>query len=110
MKIFKLIEVDLGKERQRINKVFTGRQKKVLLELTDLFEAGEWQKCLDFVNNKKNFGYDKEKECDEKEYIRMEIADILCNLAYYNYYTKEQLLNEAREIIKEERENILKNL
>lgn len=98
MTIFKRIDIDLKKERARINKVkYTKRQKKVLLQLVDLFESGEWQKCLDFVNDKKNFPYNEKGEYPEVEHIGIEIGDILQEVAYHNYYTSGQLLEEAKK-------------
>ena len=100
MKIFKLklIKIDLEKERIRINYKngvgvyrYNKRQRKVLLKLVDLFDAGDWQACLDWVNDKKNFPYNEKEEYDEKEHIGIEISDILYGVGYDNYYTSEQL-------------------
>lgn len=101
MKIFKLIEIDIEKERGRIDKkgTYNKRQRKVLHGLLDLFVIGEWQKCLDFVNNKKNFPYNKDREYPETEHIGIEIGDVLRNLGYENYYTQEQLLEQAKQKI-----------
>jgi len=102
-KIFKLIEIDLKKERDRIDKCnFTSKQRRVLHKLVNLFEAGKWQECLDWVNDEKNFGTDKRLECSELEFIGIEIADVLAELSYHNFYTKEELLKEAKAKIKNE--------
>ena len=38
--LFKLIEIDLEGERQRIKRVYNKREQKPLLKLCDLFEVG----------------------------------------------------------------------
>lgn len=104
MTIFKRIEIDLEAERKRINRAgtYNNRQKKVLLKLVDLFEKGEWQKCLYFVNDKRNFPDNEERGYSEKEHIGLDVADILHDVAYNNYYTRDEIMDEAREIIKKE--------
>lgn len=97
MNIFKLIEIDLISERKRINKkgLFTKKQREALLDLCELFEAGEWQKCLDMVNNEKAFPYNKKGEYPEAEHIGRDMVNVISNLGVYNFYTQEQLLEEA---------------
>ncbi len=98
MKLFKLIEIDLVKERKRINRpIFNERQRKVLLTLIGLFEAGEFQKCLDLVNDKKAFSYNEKEEYDEKEHIGIEIGHILRGISYESYYTQKEILDEAQK-------------
>lgn len=101
MKLFKLIEIDMVAERNRIN--YKGRynahQRKALLDLCELFEAGEWQKCLDHVNNKKAFPYNKKGEYPEQEHICTAMGTIIWHLGHTNYFTQEQLLKEAQEKI-----------
>jgi hypothetical protein len=101
MILFKLIEIDTDKERQRIARVkFTPRQRKALLELMDLFEQGKWLECVNHVNNKDAFPYNESGEYPETEHIGVAIADILMDVAYHNYYTQEQLLDQARARLK----------
>jgi len=97
MIIFKLIEIDLDKERERVHTVkYTTRQRKALIRLYDLFEKGEWQKCLDLVNDKKVFPYNKRKEYPETEHIGVEVGNILRNLGYDNFYTQQHLKDELK--------------
>ena len=98
MVLFKRIEVDLEKERKRIRKCgYTKAQKQALFKLCDLFEAGEWQKCLDHVNDKKAFPYNEKGEYPEVEHIGMGISDVLGQLGYENFYTQKELLETAKE-------------
>lgn len=101
MVLFKRIEIDTNIERERINKlgVYNKRQRNALIKLMDLFEAGEWQACLDHINNKKQFPYNR---CgySEIEHIGVDISDIIHNMAYSNYYTQSDLLNQAWEKLK----------
>ena len=97
MRIFKLIEIDLEDERKRIANIgLNKRQKAALLKLVDLFERGEWQACLDHVNNKKAFPYNLREEYDEKEHISLEMGDILREVAFSNIYTADELLRQAQ--------------
>lgn len=100
MKIFKAIEFNIAKEREHINSHYNKRERKALLKLCDLFEAGEWQKCLDHVNNPKAFPYNKRGEYPEVEHICIPIADILHCVPCYNFYTKAQLKAEIKEEMK----------
>ncbi len=104
MKLFKLIEIDLEKERARINtpRRFNARQRRALLKLCDLFEAGKWKECLKHVTSKKAFPYNSKQEYEETEHIGMEIGDVLQSLRHYNFYTQDQLLAQAREKIARE--------
>ena len=100
MTIFKRIDINLNKERKRINTVdYNKKQKLALLTLVDLFESGDWQACLDFVNNEENFPYNKLGEYPEQEHINVEISRVLHEVAFDNYYTKEQLIREIKEKI-----------
>ena len=101
MIIFKRIEIDLEKERKRIREVsYSSRQRAALLFLVDLFEQGKWQECLNHVNNKKAFPYNKKEGYPEREHIGVEISHILNDLPFYNYYTREELLNQAKASLK----------
>lgn len=99
MTLFKRIEYDMAGERARIAKVksFTKKQRDALLKLCDLFETGKWQECCDHVNDEKAFPYNKEGEYPEQEHIGIEIANVLKDLRYYNYYTKDQLINDIAD-------------
>ena len=100
MILFKRIEVDLEKERERINKCpYSKRQRTALLKLVDLFELGEWQNCLDLVNDNNVFK-ETRRGYSEKEHIGIEISDILDELGHSNYYTDAQLLLAAKKKLK----------
>lgn len=105
MVLFKRIEIDIEGERKRVNRprVYNARQRKALNTLIDLFEKGEFQKCLNHVNSKKAFPYNKTQEYDEKEHIGTEISHILHGVAYDNYYTRDELLKHAKEVLDKER-------
>lgn len=99
MVLFKRIEIDLDKERARIDKPgrYNKRQRKALHKLVSLFEKGEWQKCLDHVTDEKQFPYNKRREYPEIEHVGVEIHDVLAKLSYENFYTQEELLKQAKE-------------
>lgn len=98
MVLFKRIDIDLEKERERIYKVkYTKAQRAALLKLLELFEAGKWQECLDHANNKIAFPYNEEDEYDEKEHIPGDVCDVLHDLAFFNFYTQDELLRQAKE-------------
>lgn len=100
MTLFKRIEIDLVKERARINKCgYNKRQKETLLKLVSLFELGEFQKCLDLVNDKTAFPYNEKGEYPEAEHIGIEIGDLLHSMAYHNYYTRDELLEQAKNLL-----------
>lgn len=101
MVIFKRIDIDMEKERARVERVFEGRQKDALIQLYNLFEAGKWQECLDLVNDEKVFGYDEKGEYPEVEHIGLAISDVLTKLGYENFYTQEDLLKQAEKTITE---------
>lgn len=101
MILFKAIEIDLAKERERIAKArFTKAQRAALTKLVDLFEAGKWQECLDHVNDEAAFPYNAKGEYDEREHIGIEIGNVLRDLSYHSFYTQEQMLEQARAAIK----------
>ncbi len=95
MKLFKLIELDMERERSRIKtpRLYNKRQRKYLLLLCDLFEAGEWQKCLDLVNDRTAFPR------DEREHIGVAISGVLRSLGSDSFYTQAQLFDAARAAI-----------
>jgi hypothetical protein len=104
MVLFKRVEIDLDKERERIKKAsYNQRQRKALIKLVDLFEQGKFQECLNHVNDYKAFPRNRAGEYDEKEHIGIEIGDLLHSMAYHNYYTRDELLNQAKEILDKER-------
>ena len=99
--LFKRIEVDLDKERKRIAKAdYDDRQRAALTKLVDLFEQGKWQECLTHVNDKTAFPYNKEGEYPEQEHISMEIGDLLHDMAHYNFYTRDDILEQAEQQLK----------
>lgn len=102
MNIYKLIEIDMVAERARINHkgTYNKRQRKALLTLCDLFEAGEWQKCLDFVNDKKNFPRNERYEYPEQEHISPEMSRVLEALGHTNFWTSKQLVENVRQSLK----------
>ena len=101
MTIFKRIDIDMEAERARVNKVFKGRQRKALLKLYDAFEAGDFQKCLDLVNDKKEFPYNEKGEYPEVEHIGTEVHRVLSQVASDNFYTQCDLLHQAEQKILE---------
>ncbi len=101
MKLFKLIEINLEMERRRIERkgqdqrrVYNKKQRAALRKLCDLFEAGEWQKCLDHANNKAAFPYNEEGEYPETEHIGAEIVSVLRGLSYETFFTQQELITE----------------
>jgi hypothetical protein len=97
MTLFKRIEIDLEAERARITRTgYTRKQRAALIKLVDLFEEGKFQECLDHINDKKAFPYNKKYEYPEVEHVGIEIGDALRGMADFNYYTRDQLLEEAR--------------
>lgn len=97
MTLFKLIEIDLDKERERIRTRFNKREQRALNKLCDLFEAGDWQGCLNHVNDKKAFPYNKRGEYPEVEHINPEMSNILDDLGTDSFYTKEDLVKRIAE-------------
>ena len=97
--LFKRIDIDIEAERTRINSKgrYNKRQKLALNTLIDLFEKGEFQACLDFINDKKNFPYNTHRHYEEMEHIGTEISGILHDVAHNDYYTQEELLKQAGE-------------
>ena len=102
--LFKRVEIDLEAERKRINSKerYNKRQRLALNTLVDLIETGDFQACLDFVNDKVNFPYNNQRGYNESEHIGIELSDILHDVAYNNYYTQEELLKQAREKFRKE--------
>lgn len=106
MVLFKRVDIDLEKERARIAKAgFNKRQRKALTTLVDLFEQGKFQECLDHIRDDKNFPRHPVKEYSEREHIGIEIGDALHDMAYSNYYTREEILKQAKDILDSERKN-----
>lgn len=100
MKIFQLIEIDMEAERARVERCkLTKRQKAALFKLYDLFEAGEWQACLNLVNDKNVFWTSRRnpKEYPEVEHIGIAVSDVLRQLGCENFYTQAELLKQAAE-------------
>ncbi len=107
MKIFKLIQIDIDKERERIvstypigykhgKPIYNKRQQKALLKLCDMFEAGDWQGCLDHINNKKIFPYNNHSEYPETEHIGIQMLHILRDLGSETFFTVPQLKAEIK--------------
>ena len=98
MRLFKLIEIDMAKERDRVLRCgFTKRQQAALIKLYDLFEAGDWKACIQHVNDKRAFPRNKKGEYPETEHIGMAVAAVLRELGHENFWTSERLLAEAKE-------------
>ena len=108
MIILKRIEVDINKERERITRlesedgkpIYNKRQQKALLTLCDLFEKGDWQGCLDHVNNKRAFPYNTRGEYPETEHIGREVAAVLCDLGAHGVYTIPQVIEVVKKFDK----------
>ncbi len=101
MILFKRIEIDLDLERTRIATTkFTPRQRAALTKLVDLFEAAQWQACLDHVNDKTAFPYNAKGEYPEQEHIPCAISDVLCQCGYELFYTQADLLKQAKAAVK----------
>lgn len=98
MTLFKPIEFDMIAERKRITrpKVYNKRQRQALIKLCDLFEAGEWQACFDYIHDEKAFPYDEKEGYSEKEHISVEMSDILADMPFANYYTREQIADATQ--------------
>ena len=104
MILFKKLSFCEKAERKRINTpgVYNKRQKKALLTLLDLFVAGKFQECASFMN-KKNFPYTVREEYPELEHVCPEMYRMLQDMTHYNYYTSDQLLEEARATIQKKK-------
>lgn len=79
---FEFIETkvfDVDKERKRINRCFKDKPvvREKLERIVDLFCETKFQECLDVINS---LGYDREDECDEKEYLSIFIQDNMWEL------------------------------
>lgn len=74
-----VFEVDVDKDRNRINRLFKGDQKKRLLKLCDLFEDGKLSECAEFIET---WGRCPELECPEIEFIDMVMYDIIVTATY----------------------------
>ena len=60
--------------------------------------------CLKLVNDKKAFPYNKRGEYYEQDHIGLEIGRVLQSLRYDNYYTADDLLEQAKKrLIKEKK-------
>jgi hypothetical protein len=105
MILFKRIEIDLSGEPKRIKRYSLKRQREALFKLLALFEQGKWQECLNHVRDEKAFPYNERGEYTEREHINGDMVNVLRDLAESNYYTGEQLLQEART--KEAREKLM---
>lgn len=104
MRLFKVIDIDIEAEKKRIAdcKGYTVRQRKALMLLMGLFEAGKWQECLDHINNPSAFPYNEKFEYPETEHIGIEVGKVLRMLCFETLFTREQLLIECRETIAKE--------
>jgi hypothetical protein len=102
MTLFQRIDIDLDAERDRITKygTFNKRQQRALLKLCELFEAGDFQGCLNLINDGVTFPYNSRGEYPESEHIGIEIGNVLHDVANHNIYTRDQLLEEAAQRLK----------
>lgn len=98
MILFKRIEINLEAERARIARVgLNKRQRAALTKVVDLFEQGKFQQCLDHIQDKKAFPYNRRGEYPEQEHVGIEIGDALRDMAHSNYYTQAELMKQALE-------------
>ena len=72
LQIIKTYEFDDAKERNRILKRFEGEIQAKLLNILDLFLAGEYNRMFEAYDA---LGYDKESECPEAEFVGMYLMD-----------------------------------
>lgn len=97
MTLFQRHDIDLKAERARVAATsYSKRQRKALFTLYDLFERGEWQACLDHIRSAA-FPYNSKGGYPEVEHIGTEVSDILHKLGYANFYTADQIKQEARQ-------------
>jgi hypothetical protein len=73
MVLYKVVDLTaaLAEERRRIcrPRTYNKRQRKALLTLLDLFEAGEFGKCEEMMADEEVFPYDTVKGYSESEHI-----------------------------------------
>lgn len=75
MRLAQIIDVDMEKERARIERCWEGEAfKDELLKLCDLFEQGHFTDCIALIQS---WGYDEERECDKAEYVGSAFYDVL---------------------------------
>ena len=80
LQIIKTYEFDDAKERNRILKRFEGELRTKLLNILDLFLAGEYNRMFEAYDA---LGYDKESECPEAEFVGMYLMDLYDLLMTY---------------------------
>ena len=80
LQIIKTYEFDEAKERKRILKCFKGELRTKLLNILDLFLAGEYNRMFEAYDA---LGYDKESECPEAEFVGMYLMDFYDLLMVY---------------------------
>lgn len=104
MNLFKLIEIDLDTIRADARKPrkYNQRQRRALLKLYDLFEAGKWKECLKHAQSEKAFPRNKRGEYPEQEHIAIAVINVLQSLGSHNFYTQSELLDQARERLAKE--------
>ena len=81
MLLLKEVNIDLDRERQRIAKVdYTEEERKDLLDLLNIFESGDFERCLEIIDSWK--GTEKNKFI---EFIDEEIYRIFIEVAIFDF-------------------------
>lgn len=80
LQIMKTYEFDDAKERNRILKCFKGELRTKLLNILDLFLAGEYDRMFEAYDA---LGDDKESECPESEFVGMYLMGLYDLLMVY---------------------------
>ncbi|MCK9434789.1 MAG: hypothetical protein M0R32_08250 [Candidatus Cloacimonetes bacterium] len=94
IKVSTIYEIDIEKERKRLNKCFKGKQLKRHLALLNLFEEGKFKDWLDVYEK---LPYDNKEGCTEREFVGEEI--------YYFMFIDERfklkLVSIEHEVLKD---------
>ena len=76
--ITQFAKFDVDKEKQRLNRSFTGDVLDRQLHILQLFLDGNYDECYKCIAS---LPYDNEHECDESEYVCEFIADLMFDYA-----------------------------
>ena len=98
MVIFKRLEIDMDRIREKMRRIFNKREQKALTKLYDLFEIGDWKACADLINDGKTFPRSR-RGYSEKEHIEPEVWDILMECARHDMYEEKDFLRQTKDFL-----------
>lgn len=91
IKVSKIYDFNIAKERQRIDGVFMADVRQRQLDIVNAFAEGNIELVITLYNN---LPYNRGNNCPEQNYVCAEIAEFLSDLHCERFEKIDTILNE----------------